>query len=113
MAKETKVCLTLPGRHINAAFHWLLLVGEADAERVGRGDQQTHGGDQHIQASGSRHKPLAALRVVLQNPLVPFQNTFLGGRKQTGQEDIISQPLLGPCLLFGVWEAAGVSPGLV
>lgn len=49
-----------------------LLFGEADAERVRWGDLQTHGGNQHVQTSGSRHQPLAALRVLLQDAFVPF-----------------------------------------
>lgn len=54
-----------------------LLVGEADAERVWWGDQQTHRGNQHIQTSRSCHQPLTALRVILQDALISFQNPFL------------------------------------
>lgn len=55
-----------------AAFRCFLLAGQADGERIWRGDQQTHGRNQHVQTSGSCHEPLAALRVILQDALVPF-----------------------------------------
>lgn len=54
-----------------------LLGGQADGERVWRRDQQAHGGNQHVQTSGSSHQPLAALRVILQDALIAFQNSFL------------------------------------
>ena len=55
----------------------ILLVGKADGEGVGRGDEQTHRGDQHFQTSRTCHVPLATLGVVLQNALVSFQDPFL------------------------------------
>lgn len=60
-----------------ALFQPFLLGGKADTERVWWGDQQTHRGNQHVQTPRSRHKPLAALRVILQDALIPFKNSFL------------------------------------
>lgn len=59
---------------------FFILGGETDGERVWRRDQQAHGGNQHVQASGSCHQPLAALRVILQDALIAFQNSFLWRR---------------------------------
>lgn len=54
-----------------------LLGGDSDAEGVWRGDEQAHRGNHHVETSWPRHKPLAALRVVLQDALISFHNTFL------------------------------------
>lgn len=55
-----------------AVCHRFLLAGKVDGERVWRRDQQAHGGNQHVQTSGSCHQPLAALRVILQDALIVF-----------------------------------------
>lgn len=60
-----------------AARHRFLLASKADGERVWRRDQQADGGNQHVQTSGSCHQPLAALRVILQDALIAFKNSFL------------------------------------
>lgn len=68
-----KVMLRIPTNPRQSTVNeGLLLLGEADAVRVRRGDLQTHRGDQHVQTSGSRHQPLAPLGVILQDPFIPF-----------------------------------------
>lgn len=54
-----------------------LLAREVYGQRVWRRDDQTNGRDEHVHASGTRHIPLAALIIVLQDALIPFVHDFL------------------------------------
>lgn len=61
----------------------VLLVGQSDADGVGRGDEEAHRWDQHVQTSRTCHVPLTALGVVRQDALVPLEDPFLMDTKNT------------------------------
>lgn len=54
-----------------------LLARKVHSQRIRRGYNQTNRRDEHVHASRTRHIPLAALIIVLQDTLVPFVHDFL------------------------------------
>ena len=54
-----------------------LLGGQGDAEGVGWWHQETYGGNHHVHPSRTRHLPLAALAVVLQDGFIALADHSL------------------------------------
>lgn len=64
-----------------------LLAGKVHSQWVWRRDDQAHGGHEHVDASRTRHVPLAAFIVVLQDALVTFVHDFLSGKEAGGEDE--------------------------
>ena len=80
----TGVGRTFPTRAHTPASRNLnyVLAREVHGQRVGRRDDEAHGGHEHVHAARAGHVPLAPLIVVLQDTFIPFVDNFLQGKRR-------------------------------